>query len=177
MGTRHEQRLGPGVGGWGVMGLGWVFETRYHRNRRRLRREILGSGGRVTWSKWRWATGLVSKSDGRWPHVEVHVDDINSRELTRPLRIRRDRFRPRRKVRGGHRLAYRNRLDASLLGKDMGQADGREIFRAMEEGKRGYILPHDHLFPIVDAVIYESSFGDHMAFDREFRRWSGDLIP
>ncbi|RWV87797.1 hypothetical protein BHE74_00036629 [Ensete ventricosum] len=131
MGTRHEQRLGPGVGGWGVMGLGWVFETRYHRNRRRLRREILGSGGRVTWSKWRWATGLVSKSDGRWPHVEVHVDDINSRELTRPLRIRRDRFRPRRKVRGGHRLAYRNRLDASLLGKDMGQADGREIFRAV----------------------------------------------
>lgn len=46
-----------------------------------------------------------------------------------------------------------------------------------EEGKRGYILPHCHLFPILDAVFFESSFGDHMAFDTEFRRSSGDQIP
>ncbi|KAJ8477933.1 hypothetical protein OPV22_021660 [Ensete ventricosum] len=47
----------------------------------------------------------------------------------------------------------------------------------MEEGKRGYILPHDHLFPIVDAVIYESSFGDHMAFDRVQKVvWGSDSV-
>ena len=46
-----------------------------------------------------------------------------------------------------------------------------------EEGERGYILPHCHLFPIVDVVFFESSVGDHMAFDTEFIRWSGDQIP